>query len=67
MATPVLITIKDGLVIDVQICKSAEDIENKFVEANIEYGRETNNVEMDDGFVDLENGISIQMCWGDMT
>lgn len=61
---PCLVTIKNGVVDYIKICKDSADLEARFEKKNRDHGRETNSEEMDDGYVELED-VTICMTWAD--
>jgi len=60
---PVLITIKDNVVQEAMICKSAKQLEQKFKKECLDYGVCPNENNYDDGYMLLEDGTSICMTW----
>lgn len=59
---PVLVTIKNSVVAEAVAYRSAEQLEAAFVQANRDYGRETNSDEMDNGYADIEDA-TLCMTW----
>lgn len=59
---PLLITIKENVVHDAVAYRDQEQLEAAFIDANRAHGRETNDHEMDDGYVDLED-MTLCMVW----
>lgn len=64
MLVPMLITIKEGLVYSAKIAKNRTHLEDLFLIENECYGREPNDQDFDNGFVELE-GITICMVWAE--
>lgn len=58
---PILVTVVNGVVQDIEICTDRAHLEQRFREENQKYGRETNEAEMDNGYVELEDA-TICMC-----
>lgn len=59
---PTLVSIKNGVVDNIVICKDGDELERLFIAENEAYGRETNEDEMTDGYVELED-MTICMAW----
>ena len=63
--TPVLITIKNGIVDTAVIQKNALDLEKSFKEEVEQYGVEACDVDFENGYIELECGATICMTWAD--
>lgn len=59
---PLLITIKNGVVDEAVVARDSGHLEELFKQANRDHGRETNDDEMMDGYVELED-VTICMTW----
>lgn len=56
-----LVTVKDGVVHSMATCQSGEELELAFTEECEAYGVTPNDVNFDDGYMELECGTTICM------
>jgi hypothetical protein len=60
---PVLAVVKNNVIFSVTLCKSAEQLEKAFKKECANYGVTPNDDNFDDGYMELENNVSIGMTW----
>lgn len=63
--TPTLAIIKNGVTHSTTICNDGEELERLFMATCSSYGVEAVDENFDDGYMELECGTSICMCWAD--
>jgi hypothetical protein len=61
--TPLLVVIKNNVVKSAVLYKSAEQLEKAFTEECFSYGVEPTDANFDNGYMELEDGTSINMTW----
>lgn len=60
--TPILVTIKNGVVDSATIARNGAHLEQLFMKENADHGRIANSDEVEDGYVELED-VTICMTW----
>ena len=60
---PTIVVTKDGLVVEAYACEDKQDLEEAFSVESRAYGYVPHDGNYDDGYVALECGTIIQMCW----